>query len=125
MSGITFEHLRGLLFNRPQAVHPDRLAVFVDALSGRTGIAIDEQWRADANARINRLPAGARQTMRGPTKEKQGGATKPYFVAANGIATIEVFGTLLNRGGWLGSYSGSKACGFSFDRCSPIQTSGR
>jgi capsid assembly protease len=102
---VTYEHLRGLIFNRPLCIDPDRLAVLVDAVSDRTGVALEQDWIKEANARIDRLSPGAQRAMRGPAKSKQDGARAPY-ATLNGTAIILVHGTLINRGGWVGAYSG-------------------
>jgi len=106
MAVVSFENLKSILFNRPHMVDPDRLAVMIDSLSGRTGVAFDPEQIAQAHSRIDQLPAGARPAMRGPAKSKQGSAQAPYQVTESGTAIIRVHGTLVNRGGWIGSYSG-------------------
>lgn len=105
MTATTFEHLAGLLFNRPQLVHPDRLIVFVDAIADKTGIAFDAREAVEAAARIGMFSAGAQRAMLGPAKSKQQQSAKPYRMA-DGVAVIGIKGTLVNRGAWLGSYSG-------------------
>ena len=40
-TGITFEHLKAQLFNRPLLVDADRIAVMIDSIADRTGVAFD------------------------------------------------------------------------------------
>jgi signal peptide peptidase SppA len=105
LMSITYEHLRSQLFNRPLLVDPDRIAIMVDVLAGRTGIAFDPDLLAEANGRIDQLPAEARRVMRGPAKSKRNGSQGPYQVVDQ-TAIIPVHGTLVNRGAWIGASSG-------------------
>jgi signal peptide peptidase SppA len=104
---FTYQQLTALLFNTPIAAHPDKLPMLIDAVSGRTGIAIDDSWRLEAEARINRMPIGARMAMRGPAKSQRGGSTNPPpYSRIDDIAVIPIHGTLINRGAFIGAYSG-------------------
>jgi signal peptide peptidase SppA len=104
---FTYQQLTALLFNTPIAAHPDKLPMLIDAVSGRTGIAIDDSWRLEAEARINRMPIGARMAMRGPAKSQRGGsANPPPYSRIDDIAVIPIHGTLINRGAFIGAYSG-------------------
>lgn len=105
MTAITFEHIRGLLFDKPLCIHPDKLAVAVTALAGRTGIAFDPDLVRAANERIDGLPVGGQRAMRGPAKSKPSSTAVPYRIV-EGTAIIPIHGSLTNRGAWIGSYSG-------------------
>jgi signal peptide peptidase SppA len=106
--------------NRPLMVHPDKLPLILGVLEGRLPIGDTEGWRREAEARIEALPAEARDVMRGPAPgasrfvgsevdenpETGGALLLPYRRTADGVAVITVTGSLINRGAWLGSYSG-------------------
>ena len=105
---LTYQHLNGLLFNKPHLVHPDKVPGILDSLAGKTGIACDDAMRTAAEARLEKLPTGVRRSIAGPAKTQQrpnGPAPTPYY-RKDGLAIIKVCGTLVNRGAWLGAYSG-------------------
>ncbi|WP_141933571.1 S49 family peptidase [Bradyrhizobium sp. UNPA324] len=105
-TGITFEHLKSQLFNRPLLVDADRIAVMIDVLADRTGIAFDPAEIERANVRIDRLPVGARAAMRGPARPRSPNSGDKLYPIEAGTAVIPVHGTLVNRGAWVGPYSG-------------------
>ena len=109
--------------NRPLLLHPDKVPLILGVLSGRIPVdqAAMEGLRAVAEARIDALPDAARAVMRGPhapdasrfvgssvDTDPATGATNclPYRRTSDGVAVISVLGSLVNRGAWLGSYSG-------------------
>ncbi|MFZ5712967.1 MAG: S49 family peptidase [Bradyrhizobium sp.] len=105
-TSITFEHLKAQLFNRPLLVDADRIAVMIDVLADRTGIAFDPAEIERANGRIDRLPAGARTAMRGPARPRSPNSGDKLYPVEGETAMIPVHGTLVNRGAWIGPYSG-------------------
>jgi signal peptide peptidase SppA len=105
-TAVTFEHLRAQIFNKALMVDADRLAVLIDSIADRTGIAFDPAEMDRANSRIDRLPAGARKTMRGPARDRSPNSTGKLYPVEAGSAIIAVHGTLVNRGGWIGPFSG-------------------
>lgn len=107
--------------NRPLLIHPDKAPLILGVLSGRIPVdqAAVEAWREAAQARIDLLPPDAQAVMRGPVPEasrffgsridadEAGRETVlPYRRTKEGVALIPVIGSLINRGAWLGSYSG-------------------
>lgn len=75
--------------NRPLVIHPEKAAVIADVLSGRIGISAPE---------MPLTPEANRFTGRART------ATGPRI--ADGVAVVSVVGSLVNRGAWIGAYSG-------------------
>lgn len=106
--------------NRPLLVHPDKLPLIMGVLQGRIPLGDVKEWSAAAEERIDQLPPEAQAIMRGPgpnssrfvgTNQDIDPATGaktglPYRRTADGTAIIPVLGSLINRGAWLGSYSG-------------------
>lgn len=107
--------------NRPLLIHPDKAPLILGVLSGRIPVdqAAVEAWREAAEARIDLMPPEAQAVMRGPAPgasrfvgsridgdEKGGESVLPYRRTKEGVALIPVIGSLINRGAWLGSYSG-------------------
>lgn len=108
------------IINRPLLIHPDKVPLALAVLQGRIPIGDAEALRAAAEDRINAMPAEARQTMRGPapgasrfvgsnTETDEAGnrvGRLPYRRTDDGVAVITITGSLINRGAWVGSYSG-------------------
>ena len=106
--------------NRPLMVHPDKLPIILGVLDGRIPLSAPAEWKAAALDRIDGLPEEARATMLGPNPTASrfvGSSTDedpvtgrrsalPYRRTREGVAVIPVIGSLINRGAWLGSYSG-------------------
>ena len=87
-------HIAERALNRPLLVHPDKAAIVMDVLAGRIGV--------DAPDVSALSPEANRFT--GSNKRDDGS----YRVtrAAGGVAIITVAGSLVNRGAWIGAYSG-------------------
>lgn len=106
--------------NRPLLIHPDKLPIILGVLEGRLPIGATPEWVAAAAARNAELPEGAQAVMYGPNPSGSrfvGSSTDedpvtgrraalPYRRTREGTAIIPVIGSLINRGAWLGSYSG-------------------
>jgi len=108
------------VINRPLLIHPDKLPLIVGVLEGRIPVAGGlVQWQDEAESRIDRMPADAQRAMRGPEASRFVGSAidedpatgrksmLPYRRTREGVAIITVTGSLVNRGAWLGSYSGT------------------
>jgi len=107
--------------NRPLLIHPDKVPLILGVLEGRIPVETDQELRDEAQARIAELPEEARAVLTGPSPEASrfvgesvdtdpltGQQSRlPYRRTKNGIAVITVTGSLVNRGAWIGSYSGS------------------
>lgn len=106
--------------NRPLLVHPDKIPVILGVLEGRIPLGDISDWRAAAESRIDSMPPAARRAMRGPDASRFVGSNAdgdpddprqrykalPYRRTEDGVAVISIVGTLINRGAWIGSYSG-------------------
>lgn len=106
--------------NRPLLVHPDKLPIVLGILQGRIPLGDISDLRRQAEANIDAMPQSAQIVMRGPApaasrfvgdsseRDAQGRAIGglPYKRTADGVAIVTVTGSLINRGAWLGSYSG-------------------
>lgn len=106
--------------NRPLMIHPDKLPIILGVLEGRLPIEATPKWLAAAKSAAADLPEAAQATMFGPnpTASRFVGSqtdedpvsgrrvTLPYRRTREGTAVIPVIGSLINRGPWLGSYSG-------------------
>lgn len=101
-------HIADRVLNRPLMILPDKLAIIASVLDGRIGI--------DGAGFI--AERSVSPDLRKPTREasqfvgeytadpKDPRARKPYRTTREGVAIIPVLGSLVNRGGWIGSYSG-------------------
>jgi signal peptide peptidase SppA len=106
------------VLNRPLLIHPDKLPLVLGILEGRIPLGDVAELRRAAEANIDAMPEGARAAMRGPSasrfigdsveRDPQTGADKrlPYHRTSDGVAIITVTGSLINRGAFVGSYSG-------------------
>jgi signal peptide peptidase SppA len=101
--------------NRPLMIHPDKLPMILGVLEGRIPVGDISALKEAAAANVARLPLSARTTMLGPNPSASrfvGSATDgdrralPYNRTREGVAIVSVIGSLINRGAWLGSYSG-------------------
>lgn len=100
--------------NRPLLVHPDKVPIILGVLQGRVALGDVSALRDEALSRIALLPEEARVAMLGPSASRFVGASVdeegrrplPYRRTAEGVAIITITGALVNRGAWLGSYSG-------------------
>lgn len=106
--------------NRPLMVHPDKLPLVLGVLEGRIPLGDIRDLRDVAAARIAELPEEAQAVMNGPERHASrfvgsnvdvdpGTGAKnvlPYRRTSDGVAIIPVIGSLINRGAWVGSYSG-------------------
>lgn len=87
-------HIAERALNRPLVIHPDKAAIITDVLSGRIGIDGPDLGALSPEANrffgSNRREDGSYSTAR----------------IAGGVAVVSIVGTLVNRGAWVGAYSG-------------------
>lgn len=102
-------HYISKALERPLMIMPEKLAVIASVLEGRLGLdasglqtLVDEKMLAYVNKPVADRFAGEREPA---DPEKPYGRAKPYKTA-NGVAIISIVGSLVNRGAWIGSYSG-------------------
>lgn len=104
-------HYVSRAIERPLMIMPEKLAVIAQVLEGRIGIdadglqqLVDQKLLAYVNKpQANRFE-GDVQTTEGESLKRRV-SIKPYKVSGN-TAIISVVGSLVNRGAWIGSYSG-------------------
>jgi signal peptide peptidase SppA len=100
-------HIADRVLNRPLMILPDKLSLIASVLDGRIGI--DATGFDDIEADYLRdAPQGSRFVgqveLNDPSNPAAG--KKPYRTTAEGVAIIPVMGSLVNRGAWVGAYSG-------------------
>lgn len=96
---MRFAHLAQSLFNRPLAIHPAKAEMLMAVLAARMGL-LDVTRIVRANGEIADLedPINA-------VDDRRNGDRKPYDVI-EGIARIDVAGTLVHKLGTMRPYSG-------------------
>lgn len=102
--------------NRPLMVHPDKLPLIMGVMEGRIPLGDIAALSKEAREHIAAMPSEAQLTMFGPnptasrfvgsSHDRDTGQNLPYRRTSAGVAVIPVIGSLINRGAWLGSYSG-------------------
>ncbi len=106
-------HIADRVLNRPLLVHPDKLPIVLSVLEGRLPIGpLPVSGSSD-------LPSEAMAVLTGPspsasrfvgevadTDPQTGVKTALPYRREGGVAIVSVIGSLVNRGAWLGSYSG-------------------
>lgn len=92
--GPTLTQIASRVLNRPLLLHPTKAEIILQVLQGRLPL---EGARAEA------LRPEANRFLGSATDEN--GRMRSYNVT-HGVALIPIVGTLVNRGGWIGAYSG-------------------
>ena len=109
-------HIADRVLNRPLMILPDKLALIASVLEGRIGI--DGSGFADIEAEYLKYAPDASRFVGNYEPNDPGNkdaGRKPYRQTANGVAIIPVLGSLVNRGAWVGAYSGLTSYeGFKF-----------
>ncbi len=111
------------VLNRPLLIHPDKIPLILSVLEGRIPLGDTSSLRAVAEANIDAMPEAARMALLAPVlpgasrfvgsdiqeDPAEAGRKKrvPYMLTPEGVATITVTGSLVNRGAWVGSQSGA------------------
>jgi hypothetical protein len=105
--------------------------MILGVLEGRIPLGDITALKVEAAERIKEMPEGAQATIFGPNPTASrfvGSATDedpisgrrsalPYKRTREGVAIVPVIGSLINRGAWLGSYSGETSYeGIKFHR---------
>jgi signal peptide peptidase SppA len=103
-------HYVSKALERPLMIMPEKMAVILSVLEGRLGLdasglqsLVDEKLLAYVNKPQADRFTGDVQTTEGEKLRRS--YVKPYKVA-DGTAIISIVGSLVNRGAWIGSYSG-------------------
>lgn len=92
--GPTLMQIASRVLNRPLLLHPTKAEVILHVLEGR--LPLEGVQAAPLLPDANRFLG----SMYG-----EDGRARKYAVA-NGVATIPIVGSLVNRGAWIGAYSG-------------------
>lgn len=97
-------HLADRVVGRPLLLHPDKIQVILWALQGRIGLHMDtEALQAESTHQLD-----ASQLAPQPEASRFRGRRSnhgPYRIE-NGAAILPIVGSLVNRGAWVGAYSG-------------------
>lgn len=108
-------HIADRVLNRPLMILPEKLALIAQVLEGRIGIDATDLKEIEADGHLQSGPDASRFV--GNNAGADGRSRKPYRVE-KGVAVIPVLGSLVNRGAWLGAYSGMtsyEGIGFQLD----------
>lgn len=89
-------HIAARAFNTPLLIEPGKAEIIADVLLARMG--------DDVNTLA--LPAPEAAARRAAAPNRFDAEPRDRYRFAGGVALIPVFGTLINRGAWIGSYSG-------------------
>ena len=93
-------HIADRVLNRPLLLHPDKAAVILGVLSGRIGVDAPEANRFEGDQPPERDEQGnVKRNIFGDPK------LAPYKVSG-GVGLVSVVGSLVNRGAYIGAYSG-------------------
>src|SRR5580693_66812 len=109
MNALRYAHVMSRLIDAPLWAHPLKAAVVYNALSGRLGV---EPMQLPDDPLVERFsaprPQGSRFVGEWPTSQERGGrrSVEPFKLTAGGVGVITITGALINRGAFVGSYSG-------------------
>jgi capsid assembly protease len=95
-------HIADRVLNRPLMILPDKLALIAQILEGRIGI---DAAGLGENIDMSALQGPDASRFVGSSLTADGRSSKPYRVE-KGTAIIQVLGSLVNRGAWIGAKSG-------------------
>jgi signal peptide peptidase SppA len=99
-------HIADRVLNRPLMVTPEKLAMIAQVLDGRIGIDASEFAAIEAEQLRNGPDASRFVGQFDLANQNDPKSTKPYRTTDKGVALINVFGSLVNRGAWIGARSG-------------------
>lgn len=109
------------VLNCPLLIHPDKVPLILSVLDGRIPLGDTSDLLRASFTSIADMPEAAQVVMLGPSpsasrfvgntweEDPQSGKKRPlsYSLTPDGVAVITVTGSLINRGAWVGSYSGA------------------
>jgi signal peptide peptidase SppA len=100
-------HIADRVLNRPLMILPDKLSLIASLLDGRIGIDATAFGEVEADLQRHAPDASRFVGQFEPNDPNNPAAgKKPYRTTPEGVAVIPVIGSLVNRGGWIGAYSG-------------------
>jgi signal peptide peptidase SppA len=94
------------VLNRPLMILPDKLALIATVLEGRIGIDASEFKEKDFEAMLREGPSASRFIGDAERVDPNNPRSQIKYTVSNGVAIINVLGSLVNRGAWLGAASG-------------------
>jgi signal peptide peptidase SppA len=113
MNALRYAHVMSRLIDAPLWAHPVKAAIVYNALAGRLGVTpipLPDDPLLPALSAPRRRPEASRFVGEWPASEEQEGgrgrSIEPFKLTRQGVGVITVTGTLINRGAFVGSYSG-------------------
>lgn len=91
----SYINLAQRVFNTPLLIHPDKLQVILAAVGDRFNVSVP-----DLKGDVEPLKREAFTTSFGVPRHEGG------FFLDRGVAVVDISGTLVHKGRWIGSYSG-------------------
>lgn len=92
-AGFSLPHIAARFFDTPLLIQPDKVNALAWALKGKLGLSVDR-------------PEGAVMDAAGPGLFGENMDPRTGYFVDRGVAVIPIRGTLVNRGAWVGTYSG-------------------
>jgi len=110
MNPLGYPHIMSRLVNVPIMAHPAKVAVVFNVLAGKLGhapLALADDPLSRSIAELpRRAPQSSRFAGEWPAAEEGGRSIEPFRLTRQGVGIVTVTGALINRGAWIGSYSG-------------------
>lgn len=96
-------HIASRIFNTPLLIEPTKLQAILSALGDRLDITVEPP--ADASV-MKPAPSAFHAFAEEEDWGEEGTMRRGRYVLRDGVAVLNVVGTLVHKGAWLGSYSG-------------------
>jgi capsid assembly protease len=110
MNALRYAHILTRLIDAPLWAHPVKAAIVYNLIGGRLGyppLALPDDPAAMRIAAMRRRPEASRFVGEWPVSEEEGSRrVEPFRLTRQGVGVITVSGVLINRGAFIGSYSG-------------------
>jgi len=110
MNALRYAHILTRLIDAPLWAHPVKAAIVYNLIGGRLGyprLAVPDDPTAERIAAMRRRPEASRFVGEWPVSEEEGSRrVEPFRLTRQGVGIITVSGVLINRGAFIGSYSG-------------------
>ena len=111
MNALRYAHILTRLIDAPLWAHPVKAAIVYNLIGGRLGypaLALPDDPAAERIAAMQRRrPEASRFVGEWPISEEEGSRrVEPFRLTRQGVGVITVSGVLINRGAFIGSYSG-------------------
>jgi signal peptide peptidase SppA len=111
MNALRYAHILARLIDAPLWAHPVKAAIVYNLIGGRLGyppLTIPDDPAAQTIAAMRRRrPEASRFVGEWPISEEEGSRrVEPFRLTRQGVGIITVSGVLINRGAFIGSYSG-------------------